>query len=294
MQQNETLRNQQTHLYLSSILTRQTIPQAFLITGPRGAGKTALAGHLARALVCTGAQPPCGSCPACVKSAAGTHPDLIWVAPEDATLKVDTIRALRSDAFILPNEGERKVYILDDAERMTQEAQDALLKILEEPPRFTVFVLVCYNEQSLLATILSRCTRLKLGPGAETFVTHPEATRLLTALASGDELALLTVCLSLEKQKRDELLSLLTACILQTRDALVAPYGLPALTETVTGLSAICEARLLTCIDHFEAARRATTQNVGVAHTMGNLAAALYQTAWTESIKGGHTTWQMS
>lgn len=276
------MQTQNIDAYLERIFARGAITHAFLITGPRGSGKTACADRLARALVCTGSRPPCGVCPACVRTAAGTHPDVVWVAQGEPSIKVEVIRALRSDAFLLPNEGERKVYVLDDAERMTQEAQDALLKILEEPPRFTVLVLVCYNEQSLLSTILSRCVRLKLGPGAETVSVHPDAARLLTALASGDELMLLTACLSLEKCKRDELLPILVDCVAQTRDALVAAHGVAPLFDVVEGLSTIAEPRLLNCIAGFDAARRAIKQNVGVAHIMGNLAAALYQAAWLE------------
>ena len=139
---------------------------AYLISGPKGSGKRTLAYITAAAFVCEKTEPPCGSCAHCVKAQKGLHPDIITVkAPEEkAQLPVAAIRGMCGDMYISPNEAEKKVYIIEDAEKMNTAAQNALLKNLEEPPAHCAVILVCGNTAALLPTILSRCVPLVTGP----------------------------------------------------------------------------------------------------------------------------------
>ncbi|MBQ7089195.1 MAG: AAA family ATPase [Clostridia bacterium] len=151
-------------------------PHALLIEGPLGSGRRTLARQIARAALCRDADPaarPCGACAACLKTAP---PDLTEVGGEGVSLSVDTIRRLREDAFLLPNESAYRVMILAEAQTMTPQAQNALLKILEEPPAHLLFILTCDTRTALLETIRSRCVCLTLTP-----TTWEEAQPILTA-----------------------------------------------------------------------------------------------------------------
>ena len=110
---------------------------SYLLCGPAGSGKHTLARILCAAMECEkdGAAVPCGVCPGCRKALAGIHPDVITVDdPDHKAMTVDPIRAARSDMFIRPNEGRRQIYVIPRGQDMNESAQNALLKILEEPP----------------------------------------------------------------------------------------------------------------------------------------------------------------
>lgn len=244
--------------YLSHAVDKGEISHAFVLSGPKGIGKSTLAEIMARALVCTGSDRPCGECAACLKSSKQSHPDIIHLRRTEASIKVKEIRDIKQDAYLRPNDGERKVYVIHDADFMTQEAQDAFLKILEEPPAFTVFLLLCYNEKSLLETVRSRCVRLQLAPledgdmlsllrerfpqesdaRLKDYVSaacgiaggvldesddeaYSAACRILSAVATGDALEIFERMLSVEKLKRDELIRVLDSLQECLRDALV-------------------------------------------------------------------------
>ena len=151
-------------------------PHALLIEGPLGSGRRTLARLVARGALCRHedhAAHPCGTCAACLKT---TPPDLTELGGDGATLSVDAIRRLREDAFLLPNESAYRVIILAEAQTMTPQAQNALLKILEEPPAHLLFILTCDARTSLLETIRSRCVCLTLAP-----TTWEEAQPVLIA-----------------------------------------------------------------------------------------------------------------
>ena len=144
------------------------LSHAYLITGPVGSGRHTLAKQLSAAMVCI-ANPssrPCGRCGPCKKALAGYHPDIqTWSgAGEGKPISVDQIRALRADAYIRPNEGERKVYVLEGADRMNPSAQNAMLKLLEEGPAYAAFLLLAENGSGVLQTVRSRCEELALTP----------------------------------------------------------------------------------------------------------------------------------
>ncbi len=144
---------------------RHGLSHAYILSGPAGSGKHTLAGLLAAALVCTGGgDKPCFSCTPCKKVRGGIHPDVISAGGEGDVLNVARVRALRSDAYIKPNEAPRKVYILEHAQDMNDSSQNALLKLLEEGPPYTAFLLLTDNATALLPTVRSRCQVLTLSP----------------------------------------------------------------------------------------------------------------------------------
>jgi DNA polymerase-3 subunit delta' len=144
-------------------------PHALLLVGPAQVGKTTLALDLAAGLLCTAPEPsdrPCRACAACRKVDHGNHPDLHRLAPEGAgaQVRLGQVQRLQAELALLPMEGRYRVAIIEAAHRLNQDAQNALLKLLEEPPPRVVIVLAAEDESLLLPTVRSRCARLRLQP----------------------------------------------------------------------------------------------------------------------------------
>ena len=139
---------------------------AYILSGPAGSGRHTLAWQLAAAMLCRGERRPCGVCSQCKKVLGRIHPDVTLVQGpgEGKPVTVDQVRSVRADAFIRPNEGERKVYILERADQMNSSAQNAMLKLLEEGPDYAVFLLLAESAGGLLQTVRSRCEELPLAP----------------------------------------------------------------------------------------------------------------------------------
>lgn len=135
---------------------------AYIFEGEKGVGKVNAADLFAATLVCSGeALAPCGICGACVGAKAKTNPDIKHITSgEKKSIGADVMRQLASDAYVRPFESEKKVYIID-GDVMTEQAQNAFLKILEEPPEYAVFIILVSNIQILCQTIISRCTVLR-------------------------------------------------------------------------------------------------------------------------------------
>lgn len=149
------------------------LPHALLFVGPSGVGKRSFALVLAQALLCERSQEvaldPCGSCPSCLQVIAGTHPDVLMVArPDDKQdLPIKVIRDLCIDLGLKPMHGKRRVAIVDDADDLTDEAANAFLKTLEEPPPGSVLILIGTSAEIQLETIVSRCRVVRFDPLAE-------------------------------------------------------------------------------------------------------------------------------
>lgn len=162
---------------LSAQARGRGLSHAYLISGPAGSGKQTLALSLAAAMVCSGGgEVPCGRCPGCRKVFGGGHPDVVHVdfLEGKREILIEQARQMRADAFIRPNEAERKVYIIHHADSMNTRAQNSILKLLEEGPAYAAFLLLAENPGSLLITIRSRCEGVSLSP-----VTEAEAEAVL-------------------------------------------------------------------------------------------------------------------
>lgn len=155
--------NEETKNRIGRAIESGTIPHAFLIGGPSGSGKSILATEIAAAMNCEsksdGRSPlPCGRCNSCKRIYDGNYPDVKLLAKkkDKATLGVDPVKEFREDMFLSSTESEHKIYIIDDAECMTPEAQNALLKVLEEPPKSVIILLLAKECDRILTTIKSR------------------------------------------------------------------------------------------------------------------------------------------
>ena len=153
--------------HLRTTLVSNKVSQAYLITGEIMQGKEYIARIFANALVCehpVGEYDPCGKCKSCIQAASQNHPDIITVTHDRPnTVSVDDIRTqIVSDSLIKPYQAKRKIYIMNEAEKMTPQAQNALLKTLEEPPEYVVILLLSTSKSSLLPTVLSRCVQLDM------------------------------------------------------------------------------------------------------------------------------------
>ena len=244
MQFGDFLGNERLKARLSAAFQKGAVSHCFLISGPAGSGKKTLARILCAALECETPPVPCLRCTACRKVMTGQHPDVVTVDdPEKRTVSIDLIRAAAADAAIRPNEGQKKIYLIPRAHNMLAPAQNALLKIIEEPPPYGAFLLLAENPDLLLPTVRSRCVELALAPlpgalmAAELRRRFPETSgearaaaaarsggwlgqaiaalsdsalppqtaEFAAAFAARDPVALLRVCTSMEKWKRPEL-----------------------------------------------------------------------------------------
>lgn len=163
--------------HLQNAIRMGKVSHAYIIQGEAGSGKKMLADIFATALQCEeGGIEPCGHCQSCKQAVSGNHPDIRRVTHEKATIGVDDIRLqLNNDILVKPYSRPYKVYIIDEAEKMTEQAQNAMLKTIEEPPEYAVILLLTVNAKLLLPTILSRCILLNIRP-----VARQAVTKLLT------------------------------------------------------------------------------------------------------------------
>jgi len=159
----------QEHLkeQLQKNMREGNVSHAYLINGELRSGKEFIAKIFAAALQCEDElNPPCQSCQSCVKAFSGNHPDIIFVSHEKPnTIGVEDIRTqINNDIMIKPYQGPYKIYIMNEAEKMTVQAQNALLKTLEEPPAYAVILLLTTSMEAMLPTIISRCVNLSMKP----------------------------------------------------------------------------------------------------------------------------------
>lgn len=175
MQFSTLLGQKDLKIHLQNAIRNDTVSHAYLFTGEAGMGKRTVARLFAQTLQCSdrrevnGMIEPCGKCTACIQAVNGTHPDIRILTPAKASsIGVDDIRSqIVEDSFLMPFAAAKKIYLVPEAEKMTVEAQNALLKTLEEPPAYVTILLLSANENAFLPTILSRVVMLPLKPVAD-------------------------------------------------------------------------------------------------------------------------------
>ncbi|MBI4635238.1 MAG: hypothetical protein HY727_02710 [Candidatus Rokubacteria bacterium] len=215
---------------LRRALASDRVAHAYAFVGPAGAGRTTTALAFAAALLCESRG--CGDCRACALVATGQHPDLHVIAPTPPetnpkgarAIRIAAIRELERQAALRPVLGGRKVFILDDAERMTGESPQAFLKTLEEPPARTVLVLILPRTRAVPATVLSRCQIVRFEPRRDAAAERGRALPLLGEVRAGGVDALFHRS---DRMDREDAEALVDACWLLCRDLLLAKAGAP-------------------------------------------------------------------
>lgn len=184
--------------------------------------------ELAKAILCKGSMKPCGICSDCIKTDSLSHPDIHIISkPDDsAFIKVDTVRDIRSKALLLPNEGAKSVFIIKEAQLMNANAQNALLKIFEEPQSHVIFILTCPSKASLLETVISRATSYRLGEEAasekseEADLFKEKANALCKCFISENEVSFMKMTAEFQKD-RQLFIEVLKQLLPIVRDAIV-------------------------------------------------------------------------
>ena len=308
------LGNERIKQNLTAAAQKNRFAHFYLISGPKGSGKHTLAKLLAGALMCESERRPCGSCTACRKIMAGTHPDFITVDdPEHKNVAVKIIREARESIFVRPNEGSRKIYLFP--QEMGIEGQNALLKVLEEPPSYGVFIILSDNPEKLLQTVRSRCTELSLSavepkilkpwlaakfpnadpmdvdaavrrsggyPGQAVQLLEngenlpPEVENFVKSFAARDTMGLLQVIVPMERWKRDQAIPVFTAWLTALQEGLSCRSGAPAAGRAAKALAANRSAKdLLAAVEAMQKAIEYAQGNVSIAAVCGWLAWAL-------------------
>lgn len=181
---------------LNTVMDNNSLPHAIIIEGAEGTGKQTLAKIIAQYCVCSSSESkPCGLCRNCIKAKSLAHPDIKIVdgKADSRAINVASIREIRSDAYILPNEAPKKVYLILNCDKMLSQAQNAFLKVFEEPPKNVTFILTCKSATSLLETIRSRARILSLFP-ADKNEAITTVKRLLPETEESDIINAVIIC----------------------------------------------------------------------------------------------------
>jgi DNA polymerase-3 subunit delta' len=222
--------NERIKKLLKRAVAEGRVGQGLILAGPRGVGKRHFALALAQAVNCLRPKDgdACGECAACRKIAAGEHIDVETISPDGQFIKISQMREMSEKAQYRPYDGRRRVYIIDEADRLNQQAANSILKVLEEPPDTTLLALVTSKPYALLDTIRSRCQMLSFAPltaaELETFLKanykRPiEETRMLARLARGSIGRALEIDLGVYREQRGLMLDIIESLAI-TRDTI--------------------------------------------------------------------------
>ncbi|MEG1845329.1 MAG: hypothetical protein RR239_00350 [Oscillospiraceae bacterium] len=193
---------------LNFYATQNVFPQTILIEGGEVSKRVELSRLIAKAVLCTGSEKPCGECNSCKKIKSFSHPDVKEYGDENekVTFKVETCREIKHDVYIIPNDGDKKVYILKEAQNMNENAENALLKSFEEPPSYVYFISTCDSRSAMLDTILSRATVISLNDENELCFSKKTieiAEDIVLSICEMNEILLLSKTARLEKDKEE-------------------------------------------------------------------------------------------
>ena len=157
---SEIIGNSKIKKILTDSVQKNNILHSYMFVGTDGIGKKIFATEFAKMILCESDEKPCGKCKPCIEFNSNNNPDFFLIEPDKNSLKIDQIREMQKTILEKPINGSKKIYIINDSEKMTKEAQNCLLKTLEEPQDFIVIILICSNENEILPTVKSRCTKV--------------------------------------------------------------------------------------------------------------------------------------
>lgn len=258
--------------------TAERLSHAYIISAPDMKDALSAADEIAAAAVCMrGHDVPCGECRACRKALGHIHPDITTIdrlfddkGQQKREIVVDQVRDISVDAYILPNEAERKVYIIKDADTMNVQAQNAALKLFEEPPKGVIFLLCVTNPELMLQTVRSRCVDIKCTGEAEQAdpEIYKKAMEYMKHAAKKNRAELLKWCIENEDCESRKAAAMVDCAIDITADILTGRVKLPGLDRAeLLHITAL----LRRCSDYYKA-------NVGTKHIFGILAADTVRT----------------
>ncbi len=269
----ETLLTQQN---IAAAASRGTLHNALLLTGEGGLMETAL--FAAAGFECTAQEKPCLRCESCRKVLAGIHPDVRVVHdPDHKIMNLELLRSVRADVYVIPNEGQRKVYIFDDCDQLDGRCQNILLKVVEEGPPYAAFLFLAESASSLLPTLRSRCVELRCTEAREEQAPNPQAEEFCR-LVGGNKKELISFLLGLSagKMKREELVELLDESRRLLGQALLLKYrGEESKHDCVQAAQTCREQMLMRLIRVLARYREDCDFNAGVGLLLGALAAEL-------------------
>ena len=199
---------QSTRTAFERAIENGTFPHASILLGNSEEKLLKIANELASALVCGRENAPCGECADCIKSRKHVHPDIKVVSPQQKrkSVNMEECRDMIMDSFILPNEAERKVYIITSAHTLDERVQNSLLKTLEEPPHYAYFILLCMNSSAMLGTVMSRVSAFTVGEGEEGDAAGEKAQQIaeeiVSALFDINETTLIRATAPLDRDRR--------------------------------------------------------------------------------------------
>lgn len=278
--------NQDVKKNLTLAFDEGRFPHAILLEGSPSSGTGDLSAILAKAAVCTSErEQPCGYCSGCIKAGAGSHPDILTLDGDSnpRAFPVDAIRQIRAGAYVRPNEAPRKVYRLLGVQNMAEPAQNALLKVLEEPPKNVLFLLTAVSASALLPTIRSRVQIFTLEDGVPDTQGLEEALQIARAVAAPGSAELL-FCTAPLIRDRSRLRAVLAQLFLLFRDAAVLRAGGPSSLSGEKDVpellsSKLTQKSLMLLLEETARARRALEQNANTALLVTALCAGLREAA---------------
>lgn len=249
---------------LKKLMDEGKTPHAVALESDDEASLAAAAAELSAFAVCKGERRPCGRCKDCMKVKSGNHPDIYTAAVEGKKqiVRISEIRKICADSIIKPNESDCKVYIIPNADNMEAAAQNAFLKLMEEPPQPMMFILLCSDSSGLLATIRSRCTAFRLE--GNTQARRGElAENIARAICSDREIELVYAVAQLNE--RNEAIEALTQLAESLREAMVCSVTGKDTDEVIRRLSLSVSVKgLMKMQEAVAAALEYINRNVGL------------------------------
>ena len=273
MQESDQIRRK-----LAAAASRGALHHALLLTGEGDLTETAR--YAAAAYECAAAgERPCLRCDHCRKVLSDVHPDVRFVRDDEHRfLSLELVREVRSDAYIIPNEGQRKVYVFEDCSRLDGRAQNILLKVVEEGPPYAAFLFLSESASAMLPTLRSRCVEMRVQTAAKPLSPSPLAEEFCRRVAEDKrQLIAFLLGLSAGKMKREELMALLE----ETRELLVRALLLKAgkggeiAPDCVRAAAKRSDKILMKITELLRQRREDCDYNAGVGLLLGSLAAEL-------------------